>query len=55
MKTIKSAAVLFGIFVASLGHSFCQNTLQFTGVNATSEKAIQLHWASNSNEVYQVD
>ena len=32
-----------------------QNTLQFTGVSATSEKAIQLHWASNTNELYEID
>jgi|SRR5665213_157858 len=34
---------------------FAQNTLQFTSVNATPEKAIQLHWASNTNEVYEID
>ena len=32
-----------------------QNTLKFTSVNATPEKAIQLHWASVSNEVYEID
>ncbi|MGH7953449.1 MAG: Ig-like domain-containing protein, partial [Limisphaerales bacterium] len=31
-----------------------QTNLQFTGVNATPEKAIQLHWASNTNELYQI-
>ena len=34
---------------------FCQNALLFTSVNATPEKAIQLHWASNTNEVYEID
>ena len=28
--------------------------LQFTGASATPEHAIQLHWASNSNELYQI-
>ncbi len=35
--------------------TFGQNTLKFTSVNATPEKAIQLHWASNTNEVYEID
>jgi hypothetical protein len=29
--------------------------LKFTGVNATAEGAIQLHWASNPNEYYEID
>jgi len=32
-----------------------QNVLQFTGAKATQEGAITLSWASNSNEVYEVD
>jgi hypothetical protein len=55
MKTTKIAALLFGVLLASFGQSFGQNNLQFTGVKATSEKAIQLYWASNTNEVYEVD
>lgn len=35
--------------------SFGQNVLQFNGVNVTSEKAIQLHWLSNPNEIYEID
>jgi hypothetical protein len=31
-----------------------QTNLQFTSVNATPENAIQLHWASNTNELYQI-
>ena len=45
----------FGTLAALTGQVFCQNTLQFTSVNATPEKAIQLHWASNTNEVYEID
>ena len=46
--------------VLSLGllttqHIFGQNTLRFTGVKATPENAIQLFWASNTNEVYEID
>ena len=36
-------------------HSFGQDALQFTGVKATAENAILLYWASNPNEVYEVD
>jgi len=60
MKTITkmlfnglSNITVFAIF--SVGLANAQNTLQFTSVNATSENAIQLHWASNTNEVYEID
>lgn len=43
------------LILAPTVNLFAPNTLQFTGVSATSEKAIQLHWASNSNEVYEID
>jgi hypothetical protein len=33
---------------------FAQNTVPFTGIIQTDEQAIQLTWASVSNEVYQV-
>jgi len=51
---------ILGVIILSLGilfsHlTFAQNALQFTGVTATPEDAIQLSWASNSNEVYEVD
>ncbi len=32
-----------------------QTNLQFTGINATDEGAIQLHWRSQSNELYEID
>ena len=43
------------ILVDSLGRCLGQTDCQFTGVNATPEKAIQLHWVSNTNEVYEID
>ncbi|MGH7989706.1 MAG: hypothetical protein ACREDS_05855, partial [Limisphaerales bacterium] len=55
MNRIKQITVFFGVSLIALGQSFGQNTLQFTGVNATPEKAIQLHWASNTNEIYEID
>ena len=35
--------------------AFGQNALQFTGINVTDEGAMQLHWTSQSNEVYEID
>jgi hypothetical protein len=43
------------IAVFAVGHGNAQNVLQFTSVNATPENSIQLHWASNTNEVYEID
>jgi hypothetical protein len=50
----RSLAV-FTALAALVSVTYAQNTIQFTSVNATSEKAVQLHWASNSNELYEVD
>ena len=45
-----------GVLVLALTiNVFAQNALHFTGVNATPENAIQLHWASKTNEVYEID
>ncbi|HWY30675.1 MAG TPA: hypothetical protein VNX46_07985, partial [Candidatus Acidoferrum sp.] len=55
MKTIKSAAVVLGILIASIGQSFCQTNLRFTGTSVTREGAIHLAWSSVSNEVYEID
>lgn len=59
---MKTKTGILGILIAilTLGILFTQpvlsqNALQFTSVNATSEGAIQLHWASDSNEVYEID
>jgi Family of unknown function (DUF6345)/FlgD Ig-like domain/Bacterial Ig domain len=55
MKKIKSGALAFGVLAAFMGQVFCQTNLQFTSVSATVEGAIQLHWASQSNHVYEID
>lgn len=59
MKTItkqlfRSIPIITALTVLSVGVVTAQNTLQFTGVKVTPEKAIQLFWASNTNEVYQI-
>jgi len=55
MRKAKMVILAVSIFVGSLNHGHCQNVLQFTSVNATPENAIQLHWASNPTEVYEID
>jgi Family of unknown function (DUF6345)/Bacterial Ig domain len=55
MKKIISVTLAFGVFAAFTGQVFCQTNLQFTGINRTDEGAIQLHWASQSNHVYEID
>jgi hypothetical protein len=49
--------IIQGTLITSLWGcvAFGQNQLKLTGVNATVEGAIQLHWASNPNEVYEID
>jgi hypothetical protein len=54
MKTIKLAALLFGVLALLVSRSVGQTNLQFTGVNATDENAIQLHWTSTNGELYQI-
>lgn len=55
MKSTNVILIVCGMLMASIGQGLCQNALQFTSVRATAEKAIQLYWASNTNEVYEVD
>ena len=55
MKTVQKIIMGSALATALASTGFAQNNLQFTGVNATPEKAIQLHWASNTNEVYEID
>jgi hypothetical protein len=45
------------IIITSLwaGSVFGSNQLQFTKVNTLPQGSIQLHWASNPNEVYEID
>jgi hypothetical protein len=53
MKTAsRSLALNVSILFALSTHA--QNTIQFNSVTNTEEGAIRLSWASNSNEVYQV-
>jgi hypothetical protein len=49
--------VLLGLLftITTTLNTFGQNDLQFTDVKVTAENAILLYWASNSNEVYEVD
>jgi hypothetical protein len=47
--------LVFGVLAGFTEQAFCQTNLQFTSVNTTSENAIQLHWSSVSNEVYEID
>src|SRR5580692_3086424 len=47
-----------GLLIAAIGLWLATSTsaqLQFTAVSATPEQAIQLTWASMSNETYEVD
>ena len=55
MNAIKWAVMVGGVLLLSVAPAVCQNVLQFTGATATPEKAIKLSWASNSNEVYEID
>ena len=59
---MKTKTGILGILIAllSLGILFTQPALgqsapQFTSTKATAEGAIQLHWASQPNEVYEID
>jgi hypothetical protein len=54
-KQIPISIIMAGALVLALTiNVFAQNTLQFTGVSTTPEKAIHLAWASNTNEVYEI-
>lgn len=55
MKKMKLALIGLSLLAVFTDRSFCQNTLQFTDVSTTPEKAIHLAWASNTNEVYEID
>lgn len=60
-ENMKATMKIAGRLVASCGLACCltlelqaQTNLQFTSVNATVEGAIQLHWESTSNALYQI-
>ncbi|MGH7990741.1 MAG: hypothetical protein ACREDS_11210 [Limisphaerales bacterium] len=50
-KIIMAGALGLGLTINGLA----QTNLQFTSVSRTDEGAIQLHWASQSNHVYEID
>jgi hypothetical protein len=54
MKSMKLVGVFCGALLIPISQSFCQTNLQFTGINATVENAIQISWASQSNHIYQI-
>ena len=52
-KEIIGAAMI--LLAAALHGQAQTNALKFTSVKVTSENAIQLFWASKTNEVYEID
>jgi hypothetical protein len=56
MRTIKTGIVAFAsLAVSGIIAVHAQNALRFTGIRVSPENAIWLNWASNSNEVYEID
>jgi hypothetical protein len=56
--TVKIAqkTIVAGVSILALAvHCLAQTNLQFTSVNATPEGAIQLHWVSIPNAIYEID
>lgn len=55
MNEIKKRLLLGGFLTLTLLQALHAQTLQFTAVRATDEKAIQLRWQSQSNAVYSIE
>jgi hypothetical protein len=59
MKTIRrvfqTLALITALAVLLCSVTHAQNAIQFTAARATVENAILLYWASNTNEVYEID
>ncbi len=55
MKIIQKIIMVGALVLALTINAIAQTNLQFTSVNVTDEKAIQLHWASQSNHLYEID
>lgn len=53
-KLFKSLSTIIALAVLLASSTNAQSVLRFTSVNATDEKAIQLHWASTNSEIYQI-
>ena len=51
-KIIMASALVLALTIIN---GFAQTNLQFTSVSVTDEGAIHLAWASQSNEVYEID
>jgi hypothetical protein len=56
MKTTQRIIMVGALMLALTTNLFAQidTNLQFTGINATVEGAIQPHWASQPNHIYQI-
>jgi len=54
MKARQGKIMVSALVLALATNAFAQTNLQFTGINATVENAIQMYWASQSNHIYQV-
>ena len=52
IRRIIAGTLLLGVLFVQ--NTFGQSTLQFTGVNATPEDAIQLYWTSTNHELYGI-
>jgi hypothetical protein len=50
-RMILANAVLIGLGLAATASA----QLRFTGISVTPEQAIQIRWASVSNETYEID
>ncbi len=55
MKTIIKGASILGIIGALITQATAQNQLQILSATPTVEGAITLTWASNPNEIYEID
>jgi len=51
----RNFSIITALAVLSAGVANAQNVIQFTKANLTPEQSIQLYWASNPSEVYEVD
>lgn len=54
-RILRTTLVASVLAVALASAMFAQTNLQFTAIAQTQEQAIQLTWASVSNEVYEID
>src|SRR5665213_313289 len=55
MKTTQKKIMAGALVLALSTNVFAQTNLHFTSINRTDEGAMQLHWESKSNHVYEID